>query len=317
MSRVNTLTLFVPSGVPKCEELAIILTEELGLSLSEIDCVQYEHRSKYVHVKLHDDEKLDDILREPTRWIGDADNEFAVVCLLNGAKVTNIKIQHLPVEVEEDELCEALSEYGCMVGLDFEHYEDGPFKGLKTGARLGMMSICKPIPNFVQICGFEVFLTYPGQPKTCKICGGTTHLRAQCSERRSKLVVSDAHPEPCPASGDPPPLLPPADDAKPPAAQAADADATQQPRASTGDVTLPAADEPPKQQPVGEQKTEGGGGNSEEHQNAGKWQNFEEVLARRRKLSDSRKRQASGSPEMAVRRTSTRSKKEKNPAKKK
>lgn len=312
--RENTLTLNFWLGVPRQLEVARILQEELGLLLIEVLCVQFE--KKRVHVKLVNNRKIEELLAEPVRYV----NSEPMIITLNGERTAEAKIHHLPVEIEEDEVVEALSEYGCVMGLDWDEYEDGPFIGLKNGLRSLLVALKKPIPNFVQICGYEVFVKYKGQPRTCQICGGTTHLRATCPTRRPATtpaaVDSDAAPdaEQRRAWSDPPPRLPPLDDVSAAGSPPEADDATQASSPPPADVTRPAADATPhrrsqQQQPVSVQE-------KEEEENAEKWgkerieNGWKRVKEDARKRRESQKRQASGSPEEQKERPRTRSKKQ-------
>jgi len=42
-----------------------------------------------------------------------------------------------------------------------------------------------PIPSYIYIDGFELYVTYPGQESTCKYCGEPGHLQLDCEKRLS------------------------------------------------------------------------------------------------------------------------------------
>jgi hypothetical protein len=78
----------------------------------------------------------------------------------------------------------ALSVYGKVLDMKFEVYgEKSGLAGLLTGVRLVRMEPERHVPNFVKMGGCEAYVEYFGQPKTCSICGATTHLRAACDQR--------------------------------------------------------------------------------------------------------------------------------------
>ena len=42
-----------------------------------------------------------------------------------------------------------------------------------------------PLPSYIYINGYELYVTYPGQTITCKYCGETGHMQAECKKRKS------------------------------------------------------------------------------------------------------------------------------------
>ena len=44
----------------------------------------------------------------------------------------------------------------------------------------GVSVISKAIPSYVTVCGWNAYITYRGQAKTCRICHNTDHLAKDC-----------------------------------------------------------------------------------------------------------------------------------------
>ena len=56
--------------------------------------------------------------------------------------------------------------------------------GIRNGIRTARMRLVEPIPNSLNIVGELVFINYPGQPRTCRRCGGEGHVAAACRKTR-------------------------------------------------------------------------------------------------------------------------------------
>ena len=58
--------------------------------------------------------------------------------------------------------------------------------GLLSGIRILSMKKDKldsnPLPSYIKIDGFELYVTYQGQEITCKYCGDTWHLQVHCKK---------------------------------------------------------------------------------------------------------------------------------------
>lgn len=74
-----------------------------------------------------------------------------------------------------------LSYYGRV--LSFRR-DRGVATGIPNGVRTARMRLQKSIPSAVRIAGESVFISYPGQPKTCRKCGDLGHLAQGCNRPR-------------------------------------------------------------------------------------------------------------------------------------
>lgn len=315
ISRICTTTLnFLKKegGRPPASDVFLFVTKNLRRTCRDLEGVEEEFGGSRVHLKFKrsalTEEVIQDMLSNRKRKMKCEDgSERTVILTVNGQQLITMKIRNLPIEVSTSDMCEALEEYGDVLDSERDRYGEGhPFCGVWSGVRTVTFEMRKHIPNFINICGWTVFVEYPGQPRTCSVCSSTDHLRSKCPEKRRKKHEvrerqheteepppaddSEAEPEPSGA----PPLLPP-----PPAASEPSADVIRQPSPPPADVTAEAGIAPtcktqPQQHPVSKQTTGGEIGAEEKRRNVERWKIVEGMM---RSRSLSRKREASGSPE--------------------
>ena len=112
-------------------------------------------------------------------FIGDAD--FRVVI---------VKIYEAPPEMPDTVLIGRLSHYGRV--LSFRR-DRGLATGILNGVRTARMRLAREIPSAIRIAGEPVYISYPGQPKTCRKCGDTDHLAQGCKNPRCYNCEAPGH----------------------------------------------------------------------------------------------------------------------------
>nr|XP_053642176.1 uncharacterized protein LOC128695525 [Cherax quadricarinatus] len=67
----------------------------------------------------------------------------------------------------------------------------GPYAGMLEGTYSVKMTLRHPIPSYVMLQAFrtQVYVTYAGQRRTCRLCGSYDHIAAQCGKRRGNLQL--------------------------------------------------------------------------------------------------------------------------------
>ena len=48
-----------------------------------------------------------------------------------------------------------------------------------------------PLPSYIHVDSFELYVTYPGQKLTCKYCGEKGHFQAKCDKRLNDFPQLD------------------------------------------------------------------------------------------------------------------------------
>ena len=148
-----------------------------GVEAKHIHSIQYRGSSRSWCVSFSDQLSKEHILEKGVIhfgsvpvFIGDAD--FRVVI---------VKIYEAPPELPDTVLIGRLSHYGRV--LSFRR-DRGLATGILNGVRTAHMCLAREIPSAIRITGEPMFISYPGQPKTCRKCGDTGHLAQGCKNPR-------------------------------------------------------------------------------------------------------------------------------------
>ena len=90
----------------------------------------------------------------------------------------------VPIPMSNDIIKQSIeSVFGKVVKITEKKHKDGLLSGIR------ILSIKKdeldsnPLPNYIKIDGFELYVTYQGQEITSKYCGDTGHLQVHCKKR--------------------------------------------------------------------------------------------------------------------------------------
>lgn len=184
--RKDTVTLAFLQGRPSNVELCKWLDQELKVKTSELFSVGHEHGGSRIHLKFTSSARIEELCRVSERLFTFEDGkQTKVIVSTAGFGTKLVRIKNLPMEVTKAEIRGELTNFGNVLDVECETYGKGSvFQGIYTETRLVRVNLKKHIPNYRRIGGFEAYIEYFGQPRTCQICASTEHLRAECSQRR-------------------------------------------------------------------------------------------------------------------------------------
>ncbi|XP_029204327.2 uncharacterized protein LOC114968353 [Acropora millepora] len=104
-------------------------------------------------------------------------NDVRCAVVGGGLKVQNVVIHHYSFEEDNHRLWIALSSFGEVRDIQYQHYPD--LCSISTGTRLVKMVRNSPIPRSLDVGGYMCKTWYVGQPVECDICQGG-HFSKNC-----------------------------------------------------------------------------------------------------------------------------------------
>ena len=172
---------------------SIVTSEEVleavagaGVGVEEIASIQYRGSNRSWCVSFTTRAAKDRILERGiikcgnvSVFVGDADFKTVIV-----------KIYEAPPEMPDTVVIGRLSHYGRV--LSFRR-DVGLTTGFSNGVRTARMRFTKAIRSSVRIAGEAVFVSYSGQPKTCRRCGEEGHLAQGCRKPRCYNCEAPGH----------------------------------------------------------------------------------------------------------------------------
>jgi hypothetical protein len=99
-------------------------------------------------------------------------------------QLTNVFVDRAPLHMPNEYISSSLSAYGRVVSvrdLCVKGYKD-----IRTGTRMVIMSLIRPIPVVVKIANFPCSVRYTGQPPYCLSCNTFGHFSRRCQQGKTK-----------------------------------------------------------------------------------------------------------------------------------
>ena len=159
---------------------------DAGVQAEDITSIQYRGSNRSWCVSLKSKASKDRILEKGVIhfgnvavFIGDADFRTVIV-----------KIYEAPLEMPDTVIIRRLSHYGGV--LSFRR-DIGVAMRVLNGVRTARMRLSSAIPSSLRIAGEAVFVSYPGQTKTCRRCGEEGHMAQGCRKPRCYNCEAPGH----------------------------------------------------------------------------------------------------------------------------
>lgn len=112
-----------------------------------------------------------------------------------GVQEKFIRIADFPVNVNLDIVKTRLREFGTVLNIRRERYkatEEHDYIECYNGFITVRMTLNQPIPSYLMIGDYKVYVRYSGQLQTCRVCNQTGHLGAQCPKKKAQQVPKEA-----------------------------------------------------------------------------------------------------------------------------
>lgn len=96
------------------------------------------------------------------------------LCILPANELQKyVFLKKVPAEIPEETIRRELSKYGNILTFEAMHLRNHP--GIKTATRRTLISLSKPLPNYLKIGQHKIYLFYSGQPLYCSNCDNSSH----------------------------------------------------------------------------------------------------------------------------------------------
>lgn len=159
---------------------------KVGVDLECIFSIQYRSSNRSWCVTFTDELTKEQVLEKGVIkigsvpvFVGDADFKTVIV-----------KVYEAVPEMPDTVLIGRLSHYGRI--LSFRR-DRSIATGILNGVRTVRMRLSKTIPSAIRIAGEPVFISYPGQPKSCRKCRDVGHLAQGCKNPRCFNCEAPGH----------------------------------------------------------------------------------------------------------------------------
>lgn len=187
--REDTLRLsFDPNYArPKPYEIEEFLDRVVQITVDEIIGIHLSIVSSTVYLKLITSEKCKQVIERCggiLRFKHSDGNIGEVRISQTGMGLKTLRIFELPFEITAEQINSVLQDYGTVVSNVAEKWSTLQKFPVLNGVRQVKIDMIKHIPSYITVCGYRAIVIYDGQPRTCAACGSTTHVRAQCIQRR-------------------------------------------------------------------------------------------------------------------------------------
>ena len=123
----------------------------------------------------------------PERVVKLGDSDVKVACNDKSLHYRDVLLSKIPPNFNLEVIKMVLKTYGKVNRIDWEVYADramGELVGCKTGFIKIRMVIDQHIPSYVNVGPYRCYVTYKGQPITCRHCDARGHTWIGCPKRR-------------------------------------------------------------------------------------------------------------------------------------
>ncbi|EDS44536.1 conserved hypothetical protein [Culex quinquefasciatus] len=172
------------------EEIHAFVYHNLGLGIDAVKRLQVNHALNCAQVKCSDLRIAQETVMQHNgkHEVEMNKHKYKVkLCMDDGG--VEVKIHDLSENVTNEQICDHLKQYGEVLAVkELIWGEKFIYKNAPTGTRVVKMMLRKHIKSYVTILGEKTYVSYFGQPPTCKHCASVLHAGMTCAENK-KLVT--------------------------------------------------------------------------------------------------------------------------------
>jgi len=113
------------------------------------------------------------------------------VCLISDYKNPrhiNVILGWVPIPLSNDRIKHCIEElFGQAISIMEKKHKDGLQSGIRIVTVIKADLDTNPSPSYINVDGFELYVTYQGQEITCKYCGEVGHMQVNCEKRKAEF----------------------------------------------------------------------------------------------------------------------------------
>ena len=186
LRRVNTVGIRYTTGQRDESHYFQIINNILGVSRDQIYGIAVMG-PKQIMLKLHTFFVYNRLVKEFVGKKITLDNEHEIELEDLSTYKNRVRIQKVPMEIEDDTLKCLLERFGTVENISTTYKKFGEYDRMFSDERVAWMIVEFPIPSSLYIKDTEtyIYFSYLEQPKTCHKCGSEFHMVNECTVYRT------------------------------------------------------------------------------------------------------------------------------------
>lgn len=189
--RKDTTVCSFDKGSPKITAFDIHewIYSTLHLGADDVTNLQIDGPRRQVFIKVKQNKTIEDLMqstKDESTYIHDTGEISKVGITQAGLGRRTVRIANLPPEMPADSIRRHMTKYGTVHTMQEEKWTNIYRYKVGNGVRTIHMDLQSHVPSHIHIEGHRALVTYLGQPLTCYICNGTSHIAIECPTRTNK-----------------------------------------------------------------------------------------------------------------------------------
>ena len=120
--------------------------------------------------------------------------DFAYNIRLYESDNINVHLGWEPIFLSNEKIKRTIEEiFGKVMKITEKKYKDGLLSEIRILSMNKNDLKANPLPSYIHVDGFELYVAYPGQELTCKYCGEKGHFQAKCDKRLNDFPQLEKH----------------------------------------------------------------------------------------------------------------------------
>lgn len=175
---------------PTSEEVHKMVGLQLGITRSQLVCIQLSHTDECAFVKVTEQAIAQRVVDQFDNKLDyDVKGVKYKLRLRMADGCVDVRLHDLSENTTNEQIRRHMEVYGDVLSVQELLWSDKHhFPGLSSGIRLVRMVLREPIKSYITIDGESTLVTYPRQRQTCRHCGEYLHTGISCVQNKKLLA---------------------------------------------------------------------------------------------------------------------------------